>query len=268
MATMYTYSLYSPYLMHHGIKGQKWGVRRTPSQLGYGPTTGQKIKRALTTAGGAIVRTGKKAGSTVVEARKRHVEDEKRRISAKKPLWQLSDAELKERISRMDLEKQYKQRLDETGRTTAKQAVIKICKDTAFDLSKQTAKYFGGKLINNMFGEEVINLKGNNNGDKKKGDKNNDKKEQEKKKSASENKSDSGSDKVAENREKFKDAMTTVGKSALKATKKAAKAAQEEMKRDREEHERRFKSLPSDTRKSLYDQYQDDLRKRLNKMYL
>lgn len=23
------------YLMHHGVKGQKWGVRRTPEQLGY-----------------------------------------------------------------------------------------------------------------------------------------------------------------------------------------------------------------------------------------
>ena len=23
------------YLMHHGVKGQKWGVRRTPAQLGH-----------------------------------------------------------------------------------------------------------------------------------------------------------------------------------------------------------------------------------------
>lgn len=35
------------YLMHHGIKGMKWGVRRTPAQLGYRPATGSRIKAKL-----------------------------------------------------------------------------------------------------------------------------------------------------------------------------------------------------------------------------
>ena len=30
------------YLAHHGIKGQKWGVRRTPEQLGHAPTIPKK----------------------------------------------------------------------------------------------------------------------------------------------------------------------------------------------------------------------------------
>ena len=29
------------YLMHHGVKGQKWGVRRTPEQLGYRSPAGK-----------------------------------------------------------------------------------------------------------------------------------------------------------------------------------------------------------------------------------
>lgn len=30
------------YLAHHGIKGQKWGVRRTPEQLGHAPKDSKK----------------------------------------------------------------------------------------------------------------------------------------------------------------------------------------------------------------------------------
>lgn len=35
------------YLMHHGVKGMKWGVRRTPAQLGYRPKVGSRIKTKL-----------------------------------------------------------------------------------------------------------------------------------------------------------------------------------------------------------------------------
>lgn len=35
------------YLMHHGIKGMKWGVRRTPAQLGHKPSIGTRAKTKL-----------------------------------------------------------------------------------------------------------------------------------------------------------------------------------------------------------------------------
>lgn len=34
-------SQYNTYLMHYGVKGQKWGVRRTPEQLGYRSAAGK-----------------------------------------------------------------------------------------------------------------------------------------------------------------------------------------------------------------------------------
>lgn len=33
-------------LEHYGVKGMKWGVRRTPEQLGRKPLTGRKLARA------------------------------------------------------------------------------------------------------------------------------------------------------------------------------------------------------------------------------
>lgn len=41
---------YSNVIVHHGIKGQKWGIRRTPEQLGHVVKSGAKrIKNAVTT---------------------------------------------------------------------------------------------------------------------------------------------------------------------------------------------------------------------------
>ena len=35
------------YLMHHGVKGMKWGVRRTPAQLGYKSSLGSRVKTKI-----------------------------------------------------------------------------------------------------------------------------------------------------------------------------------------------------------------------------
>lgn len=41
------------YLMHHGVKGMKWGVRRTPEQLGYRSSAGKtSLGRSTRVAGG------------------------------------------------------------------------------------------------------------------------------------------------------------------------------------------------------------------------
>lgn len=73
-------------LTHHGIKGMKWGVRRTPSQLGH--KTSSKYKSA----------------------------DDKKKIEMKnaaKNRRLLSDADLKQRIERIKMEKQLKELTDE-----------------------------------------------------------------------------------------------------------------------------------------------------------
>lgn len=36
----------NPYLYHHGIKGMKWGIRRTPAQLGHKSHSGSKKQKS------------------------------------------------------------------------------------------------------------------------------------------------------------------------------------------------------------------------------
>lgn len=68
-------------LKHHGIKGMRWGVRRTPEQLGHEKNGSQ---------------SGGKSGSPTQNS-----EDQKKRTQT------MSDEELRSRINRLNMEEQY-----------------------------------------------------------------------------------------------------------------------------------------------------------------
>ena len=71
-------------IWHHGIKGMKWGVRRTPEQLGH--------------------RTGSKSSNKDDDSH----EDYKKAHDTKS-VRKMSDAELRARLNRLNMEKQYSQ---------------------------------------------------------------------------------------------------------------------------------------------------------------
>jgi hypothetical protein len=79
-------------LYHHGIKGMKWGVRRTPEQLG-------RMKNTVDSANNIVRNTGKI--STSVGNMKSHKE-------AEKDVSKMSDEELKAAVKRMNMEQQYR----------------------------------------------------------------------------------------------------------------------------------------------------------------
>lgn len=79
-------------LQHHGIKGQKWGVRRTPEQL-------QRVRGNIDTASG-IVKEAKNINNSVSNIRS---------SAKKKDLSKMTDQELRDRVNRMNLEQQYSQ---------------------------------------------------------------------------------------------------------------------------------------------------------------
>lgn len=98
-------------LQHHGIKGQRWGVRRYQNEDGSLTEAGKKnLKKAM--------RESKETGKKVAVDNKtgkfftygQSVKDERKEAS--KNRRNLSDADLKKRIERMKLEKEMKDLTD------------------------------------------------------------------------------------------------------------------------------------------------------------
>ena len=89
----------SDVLEHHGIIGQKWGVRRTPAQLGH-VTGGKK-------SGGS---DNKSSGSDNKSSGTKPAKNEtgaKTPGKASRKSSSMSDDELRQRISRLNMEEQY-----------------------------------------------------------------------------------------------------------------------------------------------------------------
>jgi len=80
----------APEIWHYGIKGMHWGERRTPEQLGH-----------------RIANVAKRVRDDV-RATHTKSEDYKKAHSGTKNVKRLSDAELRDRINRLNMERQYK----------------------------------------------------------------------------------------------------------------------------------------------------------------
>ena len=129
--------MYEDYLAHHGIKGQKWGVRRFQNPDGTRTALGKKREREgssadqqaqkekLKNVGDKLfeqsIRGGKdkpnvspaekfmKESGTVVSETGKLIKTAKKKndIKQERESKKLTDQELKKRIERMNLEKQY-----------------------------------------------------------------------------------------------------------------------------------------------------------------
>lgn len=118
-------------LYHWGIKGMRWGIRRTPAQLGHKPSNSEDDSGI---------------GKTAKPSKKRKISD-------------LSDDELRQRINRLQMEKQLKQLLTEDNQprqSRGKAFVMDVVEKSGKNIATQLVTYAFGKGVNAAF-KDVFN---------------------------------------------------------------------------------------------------------------
>lgn len=110
-------------LYHHGVKGMKWGIRRTKKQLGYKVSSGlKKLKKHVS--------------DKATEAKTKKEEEKKASRSVK----ELSDKELREKVERLSLEQ----------RALDLERQISNLSPKHVSAGERFAKEIGGKLVSSL----------------------------------------------------------------------------------------------------------------------
>lgn len=131
-------------LMHYGVPGMKWGVRRTPAQLGRKKTSSSKSL------------FGKKKSKPKPKAKS---ESSKKETAPKpKSVKEMSDEELSTAIRRMQLEQTYASLSPQkvsTGKAITKRILNNIVVPAAEDVGRQMVKTAltraGNKTLSEVF---------------------------------------------------------------------------------------------------------------------
>ena len=121
------------YLIHSGIRGQKWGIRRFQNKDGTWTAEGKK-RRAV------------KEGYSDKPNKKSKDETKKEKIDISK----MSDDELRSRINRMQLEEQYKQYLAKANpkkKSKVKEVMSKLAENAAMTIGNKAVESIANKMF-------------------------------------------------------------------------------------------------------------------------
>lgn len=132
------------YLTHSGVKGMKWGIRRYQNKDGSLTPAGRKHYGQKSDK--ATAKKSKSSNTTTPE-----------RGTVKKNVKKMTEAELKDRISRLELEKKVTD-LEKGTTSRGRKFVLDVLEAAGKDIATQTTKHVMGigvnKIVEKLFGEE------------------------------------------------------------------------------------------------------------------
>lgn len=145
-------------LYHHGIKGMRWGIRRTPEQLG------QKVSRKEKKR---IEAEQKAKAEQLAAARKARAERQKKLKAGKLSPKEMTPKELEAQIKRLELEKDYNDLIKDSKTASASlnrgkkfaskfaDSFVDKLGDQSADVAVQLIKHYLVKSANKMAKEQV-----------------------------------------------------------------------------------------------------------------
>lgn len=138
------------YLVHHGIKGQKWYIRRYQNTDGSLTAAGRKRYQKLS----------EKAAKLEIEKKRLSREEPEKKTPnphRKKSIFDMSDDELNREINRLGLEKRYRDLMKETYPTKKKERYFNGKKVVA-DVLSGGLTAAGKNIVENVAGNQANKL--------------------------------------------------------------------------------------------------------------
>lgn len=136
-------------LCHHGVKGMKWGVRRTKAQLGYPASTSKKTAKSgdLVTSFSRKRKAAKQQKIATTQTKHETTKPKNKSVS------EMSDDELRSKISRLEMEKRYRDlaKASQPEQSKGKKFVMSVLEKSGQNIATQATTYMMGQAVNKAF---------------------------------------------------------------------------------------------------------------------